>query len=109
MPPVEASVGPVKGRSAIEEILSPPAAPKAACPESQNNRELRDCAVKDSSIHNLAEAGFLPLQKRGQDTEDKKTAAAAHIANEVERRDRATIGRTNGFERARQRQISEIV
>ncbi len=55
------------------------------------------------------EPGPLPLHERRQNADYQESAAAAHIADDVERRHRRAFLRPDGLKRARQREEGEIV
>ncbi len=106
---VRAFVRVVDRRAGIEQIFAPLQAVQPGGVKAIKQRHQRRGALGHGGVDDLAPAGALSLDHGAGHAEGEVERAAAEIRGEVERRGRLRPGAADGGERARQREIIEIM
>ena len=90
-------------------MVRPPLTPEAARPRAVERREHERGTVDHRRVDDLPSAGASALDQRARDPEREQHPAAGEVAEHVDRRRRLLAGAAQRLERARQRDVVDVV
>ena len=99
----------VPGRAGVEHVLAALLAPAARGEHAGEHRRQQRGAVDHRGVDHLALARALRLEQRAGDAEGEQHAAAAEVADQVERRHRRLAVAADGVQRAGERDVVDVV
>ena len=99
----------VEGRAAVDDVIRPLVRPDALLAESlEGGHEMRD-AIDHCNVDGLASPSLARVDQGRQHSHRQVERATAKIRDQVERRGRWAVGIAKAVQRARQRQIVDVV
>jgi len=106
---VRAPIRSVEGRRAVEEVRAAAVLPQPARKEPVRSGELERRSVRHRGVDDLALTRRPRVEDAHADAEREQHPAAAHVADEVERHDRVAVRGADRAERARERDVVDVV
>src|SRR6266508_4596181 len=99
----------VEGGAAVEQVDAALPAPQPEPGELVDHGGEQRAAVEDGRVDHLAAAGAAGLQQGAGDAEGEQHAAAAEVAEQVERRQRRLATAAERVQRAGEREVVDVV
>ena len=109
VPPVGGLVDVVERRAEVEDVAAGHVGPQAFRPHTVEERGQQRHPVDHRGVDHLAAAGQRPLDQGAEDAHDDEHAAAAVVAEQVERRRGRLPVPAQRVERARQRDVVDVM
>ncbi|EED99760.1 hypothetical protein BURMUCGD1_1782 [Burkholderia multivorans CGD1] len=109
IPAVGGLIGRVPWRAPIERVLAAPVRPASLCVEAAEERHQRGRAVHHGGINDLPLAAIARFEHSTQHAEREKHRPTAIVADKVQRRNRSTTSGADCRQRARQRNVVDVV